>query len=109
MAVHINYTQFIFNLGHHKSAAVLECQTNRQLRWYTCRGLVLEALEEHPQWRTICPVQNQDKGCSDAVEYYVPSADAAASQFVWAEYERLDWERIYAGERKLHDMPQASV
>ena len=67
----------------------------------------MEAFEQHPQWRTDCPVQSQDEGFSDADEYYVPSADAAASQFVWAEYERLDWERIYAGETTLHDMPKS--
>ena len=28
----------------------------------------------------------------------MPSAEAAACHLVWAEYERIDWERIYAGE-----------
>ena len=64
---------------------------------FTCRSLVLEAFQKHPQWQVLCPAHGQDQSC-DIDEQHAPSAEAAASHFVWAEYERLDWERIYAGE-----------
>ncbi len=57
----------------------------------------MEAFQQHPQWQVLCPANGQDQSC-DIDEQHAPSAEAAASHFVWAEYERLDWERIYAGE-----------
>ena len=57
----------------------------------------MEAFQQHPQWQLLCPANGQDDSC-DVDEQHTPSAEAAASQLVWAEYERLDWERIYAGE-----------
>ena len=65
----------------------------------------MEAFQQHPQWRALCPLRSQDQGHDDADDQHVPSADAVASQVVWAEYERIDWERIYAGETVLLSEP----
>lgn len=70
----------------------------------------MAAFQQHPQWRTVCPAQGQDQDFADADEQHLPSAEATASQLIWAEYERLDWERIYAGKNMLvTDMQPAAT
>ncbi len=73
---------------------------NSRHMYFTCRSLVLEAFQQHPWWQVLCPAVDQDQS-SNVDEQHAPSAEAAASHFVWAEYERLDWERIYAGVTPL--------
>ena len=60
----------------------------------------MEAFQQHTQWRVVCAANGQERCCNED-EHRSVSAEATASQFVWAEYERLDWERIYAGVTPL--------
>jgi hypothetical protein len=53
------------------------------------RGVVLEALARRPGWRVVVPAAS-----GDAEECSCP----AAAAFSWAEYERLDWTRVLAGD-----------
>ena len=57
----------------------------------------MEAFLQHPQWQAVPSATSQNQSCNHVDEQYAPSADAVASQLVWAEYECIDWERIYAG------------
>lgn len=66
----------------------------------TCRSLVLEAFQQHRHWRVVCPANGQEQSC-DLDKEHLLSAEAQASQLVWGEYERIDWERVYAGVTPL--------
>ena len=59
---------------------------------------MLAAFKQHPCWHIVQPSQSQHNISSACDAEYEPSAEAAACQLVWAEYERIDWERIYAGK-----------
>ena len=53
------------------------------------RAVVLESLARRPAWRVVVPAAP-----GDAEECSCP----AAAAFSWAEYERLDWSRVLAGQ-----------
>ena len=52
-----------------------------------CRELVVAALAQHDNWT----VSNAAETTADQSNY--------TSLMVWAEYERIDWEQVYAGVR----------
>jgi len=53
------------------------------------RSVVLEALARRPGWRVVVPPST-----GDAEECTCP----AGAAFSWAEYERVDWSRVLAGD-----------
>jgi len=51
------------------------------------RQLVVASLSRRPEWH-VTVIDGQDD---------VVHPDAQHSDFHWAEYERIDWERVYSG------------
>lgn len=51
------------------------------------RQLVVASFSRRPEWH-VTVIDGQDD---------VVHPDAQHSDFHWAEYERIDWERVYAG------------
>ena len=65
---------------------------------------MVQALELQPGW-TIILRDGSQAGFSNGLSAdCIAPPEAAACHLVWAEYERIDWERIYAGESWQHDV-----
>ena len=79
-----------------------------------CRGIVVQAIQLQLRWTMILRDGSQ-AGFSNGLNLdCIAPPEAAACHLVWAEYERIDWERIYAGESWQHDIilcatPGASI
>ena len=65
---------------------------------------MLQALELQPGWTIILGDGNQAGFSNGLSADCIAPPEAAACHLVWAEYERIDWERIYAGELWQHDI-----
>ncbi|CAK0786864.1 hypothetical protein CVIRNUC_010078 [Coccomyxa viridis] len=63
------------------------------------RSVVVQALELQPGWTIILRDDSQAGFSNGLSADCIAPPEAAACHLVWAEYERIDWERIYAGEQ----------
>ena len=70
-------------------AASLQLLAHVDLDCLYLRSVVLEALARRPWWRVVAPAPS-----GNAEECSCPPA----ALFSWAEYERVDWTRVLAGD-----------
>ena len=67
-----------------------------------CRSIVVQAFERQPGC-TIIRRDGTQLGFSNGLSVdCIAPPEAAACHLVWAEYEHIDWEHIYAGEPWQH-------